>query len=353
MNNQKNTVTFIVPGDNRSGGVRVTVCMANCLLARGNRVRIVHPVVQRYSVAWWRALASRALKGQKVRQNSGWLADFKGQVEGFGTIKDIHFAPREIVISVGTLTIRHLEALRGDVIKLRYNHGLLENMSAEDIRLWSLRIPTITVSRTIMPDLEAMSKEPVLAAVPNGIDTNDYRPLEGVARNAIGTIYSSHPAKAPELLPRLMQEIHRLWPEIPQVVFGTEAQPPSLAHAEYHRLPSVDEARMLYNRAKIWLVPSHTEGFPGPLVEAMACRCCVISTDTYGGREIIRHGENGLLVPRGDLPAFITQIRAVLDGQPLLNMLADGGLRTARTLTWDAAADKMEQVLLKLQSSPV
>lgn len=348
MNNNKNKVTFIVPGDNRSGGVRVTVIMANCLLARGHRVRIVHPVIQRFSRAWWRALAARLLKGRKQTKNSGWLSEFKGPVAGFGRINDLAFAPREIVISVGTLTIGHLEELRANVIKLRYNHGLLENMSAEDIRLWSLQIPTITVSRTIIPDLEAMSHEPVLAAVPNGIDTIDYRPLEGIQRNAIGTIYSSHPAKAPDLLPRLMQEIHRRWPEIPQVVFGTEAQPPSLAHAEYHRLPSVEEARLLYNRAKIWLVPSHTEGFPGPLVEAMACRCCVISTDTYGGREIVRHGENGLLVPRGDLPAFITQIQAVLDDQALLNMLADGGLQTARSLTWDAAADKMEAVLDQL-----
>ena len=36
-------VTFVLPGDGRSGGVRVTVLMANLLLGRGYRIRIACP----------------------------------------------------------------------------------------------------------------------------------------------------------------------------------------------------------------------------------------------------------------------------------------------------------------------
>ena len=43
---KKGAVTFLLPGNNRSGGVRVTALMGNLLLERGYQVRIVHPETQ-------------------------------------------------------------------------------------------------------------------------------------------------------------------------------------------------------------------------------------------------------------------------------------------------------------------
>lgn len=349
MNTPKPPVVFLAPGNNRSGGIRVTVCMANSLVKRGYRVRILYPDIRPFSLAWLKSKIKNF--GRPPAKNSGWLEEFQGETNSFNNINRASFSNREIVISVGTLTIGHLEALKAPVIKLRYNHGLLTDLSPEDIRLWSLPLPTITVSSTIIPDLERMSAKSVLAVVPNGIDLAEYHPIAGTTRDAIGTIYSSHPAKDPELIFKLLQAIHERWPSIPQVVFGTEPQPEGLKHVEYHRLPSVEEACKIYNRAKIWLLASRTEGFPGPLLESMACRCVAISTDTYGGREIIKDGENGLLSPRGDEKAFLLRIESVLNDAALAERLAANGLATARSLSWDAATDKMEQVLQQLHRS--
>ena len=75
---KKAVVTFMLPGNNWSGGVRVTVLMGNLLFNRGHRVRIVHPKVEFSPVGNLRSIASR-LKQVFPGQTREWLAaDFCG-----------------------------------------------------------------------------------------------------------------------------------------------------------------------------------------------------------------------------------------------------------------------------------
>lgn len=55
-----------------------------------------------------------------------------------------------------------------------------------------------------------------------------------------------------------------------------------------------------YARATVFVLPSRFEGFPNVLLEAMAAGCaCVASDCLTGPSDLIRHGENGLLLPMG------------------------------------------------------
>jgi glycosyltransferase involved in cell wall biosynthesis len=164
----------------------------------------------------------------------------------------------------------------------------------------------------------------------------------------IGAVLNSHPNKAPEDMLALLIQAHQRWPAVPQHVFSTERMPAKLSHTRYTRLPSAAEARAIYSRCKIWLLTSRTEGLPGVVLEAMACGCVVISTDNDGSLEILRHGENGIVVPRGDIPAFLREIERILKDDVLAGKLSAGALATVQGFTWERAADKMEQVLKSL-----
>lgn len=50
-------------------------------------------------------------------------------------------------------------------------------------------------------------------------------------------------------------------------------------------------------QAHLVCLPSYREGLPKVLLEAAACGLPIVSLDTAGCREVVRHGENGLLVP--------------------------------------------------------
>lgn len=338
-------ITLVLPGDGRSGGVRVTVIMANLLRKRGYTVRIACRR-NRIGIRARMSLLFSGLGGK--RRNAGFLHEFDGRTEHFDALDELTYQPGEIVIAVGTYTVAAVRQLRAPVVKARFNHGFPAKPDAEQERAWQGPMPTITVSNTLVPRLQELTNGCVWGVVPNGIDLTQYSVQLDGERRGVGALFNRHPNKAPEDLLAVLQKHHRLHPSIPQHVFSTERCPTELRHANFTRLPSVAEARAIYNRCKVWVLTSLTEGLPGVVLEAMACGCVVVSSDNQGSLEILRHEHNGLVVPRRDIAGFVAAIDRVMADEPLRRRLAAASLSRVREFSWDRAADRMEAFLREL-----
>jgi glycosyltransferase involved in cell wall biosynthesis len=82
-----------------------------------------------------------------------------------------------------------------------------------------------------------------------------------------------------------------------------------LGNVPHRQLPEI------LNSAKIFVLPSHYEGHPKTLLEAMACGLPVIGSDVPGIRELIRHRETGYLcgTSSGEIRAAIKEVLADAD----------------------------------------
>lgn len=80
------------------------------------------------------------------------------------------------------------------------------------------------------------------------------------------------------------------------------------------------------NRAKIFVLPSHYEGHPKALIEAMSCGLAVIGANSPGIRELIRHGETGWLC-NTDAKSIQTAIQMLLANPNLQKKLGNNARR--------------------------
>lgn len=82
-------------------------------------------------------------------------------------------------------------------------------------------------------------------------------------------------------------------------------------------------------QASIIVLPSYREGMPRGLIEATASARAIVTADVPGCRDVVRHEQNGLLVPVRDATATAAAIRRLLDDPALRHRLAATGREMA------------------------
>lgn len=110
----------------------------------------------------------------------------------------------------------------------------------------------------------------------------------------------------------------------------------------------MQDVRPWLEAADVFVLPSWREGFPNALLQAGAMGLPSVATDICGCNEILKHGENGLLVPPRDEQALLAAMKTLRDspeqrrrmGEKASSLVA---ARFDRSLVWDALLDFYRQ----------
>ncbi len=99
------------------------------------------------------------------------------------------------------------------------------------------------------------------------------------------------------------------------------------------------EAPYLYASSDVFVLPSLYENFPASILEALATRCSVISTDVGGVSEMIANGKNGLLIRPGSVDDIVNSVVRLIEDRRLGDDLGSAGRRTCEErFNWDRTA---------------
>ncbi|WP_028604221.1 glycosyltransferase family 4 protein [Ottowia thiooxydans] len=83
----------------------------------------------------------------------------------------------------------------------------------------------------------------------------------------------------------------------------------------------------------VYVQPSAYEGLPNALLEAASLGIPLVATEVGGMKEILRDGENALVVPHGEPAAMTAAIERILQDDVLAMRLSAGALQLARELS--------------------
>ena len=100
--------------------------------------------------------------------------------------------------------------------------------------------------------------------------------------------------------------------------------------------------------ASLFVLSSNFEGMPNALMEAMALGVPVISTDcpAGGSKNLIKDGENGFLVPVGDVEHLSKSIDLILSDNDLRYKIGTAGRKVADRLSADKIYGMWEEFIL-------
>lgn len=226
----------------------------------------------------------------------------------------------------------------------------------------------IAVSGAIKEDLERMGVPGSrIQVIYNGLDTGrlavtaypeDVRKELGIPEGArvVGVVGRLHPVKGQVYFIKAARQLAGEFADLFFLLVGDGPDRPALEEkikqsglsgrvkmAGFY--PSVSD---VYQVLDVICIPSLMEGLPLVLLEAMYRGVPVVASRVGGIKEVVKNGENGLLVAPGEPEAIAGSVRRLLLDPELARRLADAARHTVQGFTIESMVRQTEDVYRSL-----
>ena len=352
-------ITFVLPDAGLAGGIRVVAIYAERLKKRGHEVFVVSTPLGQPSLL---QQVKSLVRGQ------GWLSVAKNQPSHFDgldvqhqvldrwrPIVDNDVPDADVIVATWWETaewVGNLSEAKGAKAYFIQHHEVFDYLPKERVAAtWSLPMHKITISQWLLDLAQTQYGDGNVSLVPNSVDTEQfYAPPRGKQIiPTVGMLYSLAYWKGCDVSFKAFSLAAQKLPELRLIAFGWDAPSADLplpVGIEYIQRPAQKVINDIYASCDVWLCGSWSEGFHLPPLEAMACRCPLVSTRVGGPLDIVEDGINGYLVPVGDFTVLANQLFHVLTlPEAEWRMMSDAAYTTATRYTWDDATERFEAAL--------
>ncbi len=246
-----------------------------------------------------------------------------------------------------------------------YNKHLLDRtLSYADV--------IISPSRYYIDESRVLGKyRDKIVVIPNGINVDEFdvgyskeqcRGKLGLSINSrmilfVGTL---SPHKGPDILIKAMSEIVKEVPDVKLVFVGHGGMREELEmlskklgvekNVEFAGFVEESMKPLYYRAADVFCLPSvmKHEIFGIVNLEAMACSVPVVASKIGGVPDVVKDGENGLLVLPGDSGSLADAIIYLLENEDVREKMGTNGRKKVEDYSWDKVAEETEKVYLNL-----
>lgn len=348
-------ISFVIPANTFSGGIRVIGIIAMELLRRGHDVHLFTQPFKRPSLKKTIKIFLKTGKMPKPPPEGPFLDPIASRVHKLDRarpIVDSDLPDADVVVATWWETAFWVDALsdrKGAKAYFMQDYGAAGQEIEKISPTWALPTTFITLTNTLAAMIRDKTPEADITVVSNAVDHELFhapqRPRGRPPR--IGFMYRVPHLKGADVALRALEQVRAAVPDLSVIAIS----PGPVPLPDWIELISgPDDAGLVaaYRSCDLWLFPSRMEGFGLPIVEAMACRTPVISTRVGGAPDLIRDGENGFLVEIDDADAMAEKAISILTApaEDWVRM-SDAAWHTVASYTWSDAAELFEGALLK------
>jgi glycosyltransferase involved in cell wall biosynthesis len=351
-------ITFVLPYAGLSGGIRVLAIYADRLKRRGHDVFVVSTPRRTPTL---RQRLAQVLRGEGLRQPTLQPSHFDTvdvphkRVKANRKVTEADVPDADVVVATWWETAEWAAGwspAKGAKAYLIQHHEVFDYLPIQRVKA-TYRSPfhKIVVSKWLADLMRCEYGDEQVSLVLNSVDTQQFHaPQRGKQPvPTVGFVYSEAAWKGCQVNLNAIAIAAQKIPNLRVIAFG-EIEPsdalPLPPNTTYVRSPAQQDIKDLYAQCDAWLCSSFSEGFGLPVVEAMACRCPIVSTEVGGPIDLIQRGVNGYLVPIGDAQRLAEGIEKILrlpDAQ--WREMSDAAYQTVVQYSWDDATDRLEAAL--------
>jgi glycosyltransferase involved in cell wall biosynthesis len=191
--------------------------------------------------------------------------------------------------------------------------------------------------------------------IPHGVSERFLQPSPRVDTRGAGALFCGawDRVKGVTYLAQAFDRLASAGRPVPLTILGPGVSPADVMQSIPERLRSfvtiverVPEDRVVeeYRRHDLLVFPSTYEGFGLVVIEAMSQGLPVVATPSGCVPDLIRDGENGIIVPPRDAGALADAVRRLMDAPAERDRLGASGTATAACLTWRRSARRTVDV---------
>lgn len=356
---KKLKITFIIPFTEKTGGIAVVLEYYRQLSLMGHQVTICYPLLPYMrlileSKPLWKKFLIWLIHLKRnlfpvIRQLVHFSEHFPVNPVPF--IHNVFVPDSDAVIATAWPTaydVAKLATRKGQKFYLIQGYeiwgGYTENVHAS----YNLPLNLITISPFLTELVRSKPNRYFAAEIHNGVRLDCFYPPTEKDFSQPNILMMAHELELKGTQDGLqaLSIIKKNYPHVRITLFGMCSPPAASFEFEYYQSPKRENLLTLYQKANIFLSPSHSEGWHLPPMEAMACKCAVVATET-GCIPSLNNGRNIAIAKMRDPKSLSEVVSELIESQAKLVAYAEEGHKTIRNYAWEKSAQKLEKCLIK------
>lgn len=201
-----------------------------------------------------------------------------------------------------------------------------------------------------------------IVVIPNGVDLNEFSPdhdgsVRGTVRKELGLdaddmailfVGNEYDRKGLEYL---IEALHALrMPSVKLIVAGDDERSPYIERARHLGverqvifLGHCSQIARYCKGADVFSMPTEYEAFALATLEAAASELPLVVTKVNGTEELVKHGENGLFIPRNG-EAIAAALHLLLNDRERRKRMGRAARASVKEYSWDVIAKRTREV---------